>query len=151
MRQLFLSCGPSDLPFAEDLRHALLEQKVRGILPKLDLAPGEPYWAGTRAAIEASDALVLIVSEVSLLNKQLLFEAGMARMRHVPMLAVAAPDTARTENVAAFLEAAAPAELRFDADGRSPDELARLLVQAAAPSSSRASGWWRRLFPRRRD
>ena len=78
MHKVFLSYGYNDAGFAFQLQKALGESRVKGFLDKNDLAIGSELSNTIREEIKKASAVVVLVSEASTNNTNILFEVGAA-------------------------------------------------------------------------
>jgi len=146
--RVFLSYTYTDQEFAHRLGALLEARRVRCFLGKSDLAAGEPLWNGLRNAIEAADALVLVLSPESAQDQRLLFEAGVAAAAHRPIVSVRLPVGEGTDAVR-LMEQAAEEDSRFVVDGGPLEELAtRVGKRVRTLRAAHTDPWWRRLLGR---
>ncbi len=126
MQKIFVSFGASDRPFVERLVKDLSALGAEVIFDKPLNRPGYSYDWALRGALEATDALVLVVPEPGSPNANLaFFEAGAAKASGKRVVAVLpTADASRAREVPTDIHALAV----FDGSRLAPAALARSIV-----------------------
>ncbi|MBV8121362.1 MAG: toll/interleukin-1 receptor domain-containing protein [Alphaproteobacteria bacterium] len=93
MSKVFISYSHEDREFAQWIRSALNRAGVSTALDDLDLAPGANFSSAIRNAIQAADALVVILSDRAVSSQNTGLEIGMATGLGKKVVAVLAPGT----------------------------------------------------------
>jgi hypothetical protein len=121
---LFLSYALKDRDFARALSRELSKYNVRGFLDEQDLSADGDITRQLRDALEATSAVVVILSEAAVNSSYVLFEIGAAQALDKPIIPILAPKSSYDESVPEKLMS----ELIIDANHCPIDEVAARVI-----------------------
>jgi hypothetical protein len=91
MTKVFISYSSEDRAFAQRVREALASAGIGAYLDTEELPPGTDVASAIRNEVRSADAVVVILSDKAIFQREIQFEIGMAQGLGKPVVAVVAP------------------------------------------------------------